>query len=237
MHRVCGLAFAALLIAAVPAHAGVAVFIDKSSQRMTVSVDGRATYQWPVSTGRGRYDTPVGDFHAIRLERVYYSKKYDDAPMPNSVFFHGGYAIHGTYEERKLGRPASHGCVRLSRAHAATLFALVRAHGMHNTHITVGGSIHGFRGDGSYSSARRTPPRDTRPYRSTRTYDNWSGDLGRPYVARRVRPGVDDPYAPPPVVHYDRGFDSYYARPARRSGRRSYGDGVIVHDDGRGFRW
>src|SRR6185295_193394 len=68
-----------------------------------------------------------GGFRAIRLEEVYFSKKYDDAPMPNSVFFYGGYAIHGTMEESRLGSPVSHGCVRLARANAETLFALARA--------------------------------------------------------------------------------------------------------------
>jgi hypothetical protein len=92
---------------------------------------------WPVSTGRDGYNTPTGSFRAIRLEQVYFSKKYDDAPMPNSIFFYGGYAIHGTYEERYLGRPASRGCVRLSRANAAHLFSLVRAHGMSRTHIYI----------------------------------------------------------------------------------------------------
>ncbi|MEI9805701.1 MAG: L,D-transpeptidase [Pseudolabrys sp.] len=72
---------------------------------MTVTIDGAPTYRWAVSTGRSGYDTPSGSFRAIRLERVYYSKKFDDAPMPNSVFFYGGYAIHGTYEEAKLGNP------------------------------------------------------------------------------------------------------------------------------------
>src|SRR6185295_11120962 len=78
-----------------------------------------------------------GGFRAIRLEEVYFSKKYDDAPMPNAVFFYGGYAIHGTMEESRLGQPVSHGCVRLARSNAAQLFAMVRAHGMSRTHITI----------------------------------------------------------------------------------------------------
>jgi hypothetical protein len=120
-----------------PAHADVNVVISKSQQQMLVSIDGGPTYRWPVSTGRPGYTTPSGNFNAIRLERVYYSKKYDDAPMPNSVFFYGGYAIHGTFEERKLGNAVSHGCVRLSRDHAAVLYAAVRAHGMKRTHIRI----------------------------------------------------------------------------------------------------
>jgi hypothetical protein len=135
--RCVGLALAAVLASAVSASADVHVTISKSQQQMLVSIDGGPTYRWPVSTGRAGYNTPSGSFNAIRLERVYYSKKYDDAPMPNSVFFYGGYAIHGTLEERRLGMPASHGCVRLARDNAAVLFAAVQAHGMSRTHIRV----------------------------------------------------------------------------------------------------
>jgi hypothetical protein len=173
MRIVSAFAIAATLAAVVPAHAGISVHIDKSSQSMTVSVDGGPRYRWPISTGRSGYDTPGGSFSAIRLERVYYSKKYDDAPMPNSVFFHGGYAIHGTYEQSKLGRPVSHGCVRLSRANAATLFELVRAHGMHNTSITIGGSIDGsYRGAINYPQIGDAPPRYRRydPYYERPTF-------------------------------------------------------------------
>ena len=127
----------ALVLTAIPAQADVSITISKASQQMAVSVDGGAPMVWTVSTGRDGYNTPTGSFRAIRLEEVYFSKKYDDAPMPNSVFFYGGYAIHGTYEERNLGRPASRGCVRLSRANAAHLFSLVRAHGMSRTHISI----------------------------------------------------------------------------------------------------
>jgi hypothetical protein len=121
----------------VPAFADIDVVISKSQQEMLVALDGVPTYRWTVSTGRQGYATPSGNFRAIRLERVYFSKKYDDAPMPNAVFFHGGYAIHGTYEERWLGRAVSHGCVRLSRAHAAILFEAVRREGLNRTHIVV----------------------------------------------------------------------------------------------------
>jgi hypothetical protein len=128
---------AALVLTAIPARADISVTISKSSQQMAVSVDGAAPMIWTVSTGRDGYDTPSGSFRAIRLEEVYYSKKYDDAPMPNSVFFYGGYAIHGTLEESRLGRPVSHGCVRLARHNAAHLFAMVRAHGLSRTRIEI----------------------------------------------------------------------------------------------------
>ena len=135
--RCIGLISAAVLALSVSAHADVHVAISKSQQQMIVAIDGGPTYRWPVSTGRSGYNTPNGSFNAIRLERVYFSKKYDDAPMPNSVFFYGGYAIHGTLEERRLGNAVSHGCVRLARENAAVLYAAVQAHGMSRTHIRI----------------------------------------------------------------------------------------------------
>jgi hypothetical protein len=135
--RCVGLALAAILASSVSAFADVNITISKSQQQMLVSIDGGPSYRWPVSTGRSGYNTPNGNFNAIRLERVYYSKKYDDAPMPNSVFFYGGYAIHGTLEERRLGNAVSHGCVRLARENAAVLYAAVQAHGMSRTHIRI----------------------------------------------------------------------------------------------------
>lgn len=142
--RCVGLILLAVLASCGSALADVNVTVSKSQQQMVVSIDGGPTYRWPVSTGRSGYNTPSGSFNAIRLERVYYSKKYDDAPMPNSVFFYGGYAIHGTLEERRLGTAVSHGCVRLARENAAVLYAAVQAHGMSRTHIRItDGPIYG----------------------------------------------------------------------------------------------
>jgi len=117
--------------------ASVVARIDISTQRMTVLIDGVPRYNWAVSTARRGYVTPVGSFRPFRLERVYYSKKYDNAPMPNAVFFRGGYAVHGTYSVGSLGRPASHGCVRLAPGNAATLFSLVSRYGTGNSRIIV----------------------------------------------------------------------------------------------------
>lgn len=126
-------------LALVPAsaEAGVVVRIDLSEQRAHVSVDGRAAYDWAVSTARPGYRTPIGSFHPIRLERVWYSTKYDYAPMPNSIFFLGGYAIHGTTEIASLGRPVSHGCIRLHPDNARALFNLVLEHGKADTLIQI----------------------------------------------------------------------------------------------------
>ena len=128
---------ALLSMLALPARADILVHISKAQQQLTVTVNGVETYRWRVSTGKPGYDTPSGGFRAFRLEEVYFSKKYDDAPMPNAVFFHEGYAVHGTLEQSKLGRAVSHGCVRLSREHAATLFALVKQQGPDHTRIVV----------------------------------------------------------------------------------------------------
>lgn len=128
---------AGLLCGAVPARADVSVTIHLGSQSMDVYVDGYHSYSWPVSTGRSGYATPRGTFRAKRLARHHFSSKYDDAPMPYSIFFKGGYAIHGTQHTRFLGRRASHGCVRLAPSHAAALFSLVSSHGPSRTRISV----------------------------------------------------------------------------------------------------
>jgi hypothetical protein len=132
-----GLAFAACS----SAQAKVAITVDKDAQRMTVAVDGVERYHWPVSSGLPSYETPNGSFRAFRMEQDHYSKEFDDAPMPHSIFFTKiGHAIHGTDSESRLGTPASHGCVRLSRANASTLYALVQSEGVLNTTVTLTGS-------------------------------------------------------------------------------------------------
>jgi lipoprotein-anchoring transpeptidase ErfK/SrfK len=132
-------AFAALFLAlaAGSASAGLVARIDISKQTMTVSENGSVVYSWRVSTGRAPYRTPRGSFRPTRLHKMWYSRKYDNAPMPHSIFFHGGYAIHGTPHIKSLGRPASHGCVRLHPANAKTLYNLVRAYGARNTRIIL----------------------------------------------------------------------------------------------------
>jgi len=118
-------------------HAKVVAKIDISSQKMRVYVNGKARYSWPVSTARRGYRTPIGNFRPTRMYRKYYSRKYNNSPMPNSIFFRGGYAIHGTGAIKSLGRPASHGCIRLHPANARALFNLVRSHGPRNTSIRI----------------------------------------------------------------------------------------------------
>jgi len=136
------IAFAGLtLFATGAAQAKIAITVDKNAQLMTVAVDGVERYQWPVSTGIPSYETPNGSFRTFRMEQDHFSKEFDDAPMPNSIFFTKiGHAIHGTDFEGRLGTPASHGCVRLSKANAATLYAMVEKDGVLNTTVTLTGS-------------------------------------------------------------------------------------------------
>src|SRR5207237_5273234 len=129
------------LFAAGTAQAKVAITVDKDNQQMTVAVDGVERYRWPVSSGIPSYETPSGSFRAFRMEEDHFSKEWDDAPMPHSIFFTKiGHAIHGTDSVKNLGNPASHGCVRLSREHAAELYALVEKQGVLNTTVTLTGS-------------------------------------------------------------------------------------------------
>jgi lipoprotein-anchoring transpeptidase ErfK/SrfK len=139
--RLARLAFAVAVViagsAVMPARADVVVQIDKSSQRMSVSVDGTTRYNWPISTGRSGYGTPSGVYHPQMMARRWFSRKYYNSPMPHAIFFYGGFAIHGTYELSRLGGPASHGCVRLHPSHAAALFSLVERNGRRNTRIEI----------------------------------------------------------------------------------------------------
>jgi lipoprotein-anchoring transpeptidase ErfK/SrfK len=120
------------------AHAQIVAKINLSNQRMDVYVDGAARYTWPVSTARPGYRTPVGTFKPTALVRYHRSTIYDGSPMPHSIFFLRGYAIHGSYEIKHLGRPASHGCIRLHPANAAALYSLVKQRGAGNTVIQIG---------------------------------------------------------------------------------------------------
>jgi lipoprotein-anchoring transpeptidase ErfK/SrfK len=128
---------AALLLTAQGALASVVASIDISRQRMTITVDGAPYASWPVSTGVNGHHTPTGSYRPYLVKRMHYSSKYENAPMPHSVFFRGGYAIHGTPYIKRLGRRASHGCVRLHPANAARLYKLVLIYGFDNTRITI----------------------------------------------------------------------------------------------------
>jgi hypothetical protein len=211
-------AFAGLMLVATTAQAKVEITVDKNNQLMTVAVDGVERYQWPVSTGNPSHETPNGTFRTFRMEEDHYSKEFDDAPMPHSIFFTKvGHAMHGTDSESHLGMPVSHGCVRLSRANATTLYALVEKEGVLNTTVTLTGSsqialARNPRGRANTAVARRDPDSQ---------YDNGSGD-----------PVMLTPQRAPPGQYAQRPDDGYIypadgssdvARyPAPRGSRRLY---------------
>lgn len=149
--------------------------VDLGNQRLTVSEHGRSAGSWAISSGRSGYRTPTGTFRPQWMARTWYSKKYDNAPMPHSIFFTGGFALHATYATGMLGRPASHGCVRQSPANASRLFAMVRKHGMDHTKIVVHGTPHFH----EPAVARRD-----RGDRYARSYDRY----GQPPARYDVRP-------------------------------------------------
>jgi hypothetical protein len=156
-----------MLFAAGAAQAKVSITIDKDAQMMTVAVDGVERYHWPVSSGNPSHETPNGSFRTFRMEEDHYSKEFDDAPMPHSIFFTKiGHAIHGTMSERSLGTPVSHGCVRLSRTNATTLYALVEKEGVLNTTVTLTGSstVALARKRSNTAVARNEPQQDDQQY-------------------------------------------------------------------------
>lgn len=141
MRRVLGI-LAVLFMSvfgAAKAQAGVDVRVDIAAQRMTVATTDGEIYDWKISSGRKGFRSPNGQYRPTRLEKNWYSRKYGGA-MPYAVFFRGGYAIHGTTAVGALGRPASHGCIRLHPANAAKLFALVKKHGAGQTRIALNGA-------------------------------------------------------------------------------------------------
>src|SRR3954453_19235278 len=219
-------AIAGLLIAT-GAEAKVAITVDKDNQQMTVAVDGVERYRWPVSSGIPSYETPNGSFRTFRMEADHYSKEFDDAPMPHSIFFTKiGHAIHGTDSVTRLGSPASHGCVRLSRANAATLYALVQEQGVLNTTVTLTGSsqvalARNPRPRGNTAVARRAPPPQYE-----QQYDN-AGDpvVITPQAGVAPQPGVA------PQARADAGYiypsdgssnDPRYPAPPRRYDAQAY---------------
>jgi hypothetical protein len=211
------IAFSALtLLASGAAQAKVAITIDKDNQQMTVAVDGVERYHWPVSSGIPSRETPNGSFRAFRMEEDHFSKEFDDAPMPHSIFFTKvGHAIHGTDSVNRLGTPASHGCVRLSRDNASTLYALVQQEGVLNTTVTLTGSA-------QVAMARNPKPRtNTAVARRTPQpqYDQQYDSAGDPVVItpqQRTVPvqRADDGYIYPADGSSDQA--RYPAPPSRR---------------------
>ncbi|HLJ00637.1 MAG TPA: L,D-transpeptidase [Bradyrhizobium sp.] len=218
------------------AQAKVSITVDKDAQMMSVAVDGVQRYQWPVSTGNPSHETPNGTFRTFRMEEDHYSKEFDDAPMPHSIFFTKiGHAIHGTDSEGRLGTPVSHGCVRLSRAHAATLYALVQEEGVLNTIVTLTGSsqvalARNPRTRETIAVARRNPAQADAPSYGQPSYGQYGnvGDLvtlAPPSAPRQIVPQarVDDGY-----IYPADGSSADQRYPAPRGNRRAY-DGNVYY--------
>ncbi len=230
-----------MLFATGAAQAKISITVDKNAQMMTVAVDGVQRYQWPVSTGNPSHETPNGTFQTFRMEEDHYSKEFDDAPMPHSIFFTKiGHAIHGTESESHLGVPVSHGCVRLSRANAATLYALVQQEGVLNTTVTLTGSSQIALARNPRTRANTAVARRD----STQPYDQqYTAAAGDPVVIAPQQP-MQGPYAPQ-VQRPDDGYiypadgSSDVARyPAPRSSRRLYDTQVYQQQqyyDNRGY--
>jgi hypothetical protein len=195
---------------AAPASASILITIDKSTQQISVAVDGAQRYVWPVSTGRPGYDTPSGTFKPNRMDADHYSQEWDNAPMPHAIFFDmDGHAIHGFFDVKHLGSAVSHGCVRLSPDHAQTLFNLVKAGGMSETKVVVAGRTPG--GDNAPVARSRLPVNETsygQPDYGQSNYGQSSygqPNYGQPSYAQR-------PYARPYQGQSYYG-QSYYAQP------------------------
>ena len=170
-----------------PKKAGSAVLINinKAKQEMTVFLDGIEKYHWPVSTGRGGYSTPSGTYTAASMNEIWYSKQWDNSPMPHSIFFiKDGHAIHGSYEVKNLGKPVSHGCVRISPENATTLYALVKENGLENTQVvltgvTPGGEFKFARGQAGPGWGFFEPSFGAPYYNGPRGYYRWPSGYSR----------------------------------------------------------
>ena len=169
------------------------ISIDLGKQQLTVKEHGKVLHSWPISSGRTGYRTITGTFKPQWMTRMHYSRKYDDAPMPNSIFFSGGFAIHATYATGLLGRPASHGCVRLSPGNAKRLYALVEQHGRQATTISVFGAAR----EQAPAVAQNRPVSRyaTTSVRSGRNYSRyegstWSGDNVQRKPVREAPPKI-----------------------------------------------
>ncbi|HZR71626.1 L,D-transpeptidase [Bradyrhizobium sp.] len=219
-----------MLFAAGAAQAKVSITVDKDNQMMTVAVDGVDRYHWPVSTGNPSHETPNGSFRTFRMEADHFSKEFDDAPMPHSIFFTKiGHAIHGTESERSLGMPVSHGCVRLSRANATTLYALVQEQGVLNTTVTLTGSstVAIARKRGSTAVARAEPAQPDQQYQQQQYQQQYQQ---QPYQQPQYQqPQYSDAGQPVVLTPQPQYFPG--SRPAQQPQQRA-DDGYIYPADG-----
>ena len=196
--------------------AQVQINIDKSRQEMTVFVDGIEQHTWPVSTGAPGYATPSGNFTASSMNEVWYSKEWDNAPMPNSIFFtKEGHAIHGSYETKKLGRAVSHGCVRLAPENAKALYALIKEHGLENTKVALSGVTPGGEAKVAEQAPTKKRNRQSETARYDRPHDYYStgphrrGLFARRWSGDRYYDWPHGYYSPPRGYYPPRGYRRY----------------------------
>jgi len=176
----------------------ILININKAKQKMTVFVDGIEKYHWPVSTGRAGYSTPSGTYTATSMNEIWYSKEWDNSPMPHSIFFiKDGHAIHGSYEVKNLGKPVSHGCVRISPENATTLYALVKQNGLANTQVVLTGVTKG--GDSKFA---RAPAQA-----QAQAHSQAQADPGSSF----------SPFGAPNYYNYYNGAQGYYRWPSANS--------------------
>jgi hypothetical protein len=207
------LAAALALPLASAARADLLIAIDKSTQHMSVVVDGAQRYTWPVSTGRAGYDTPSGTFRPNRMDADHFSQEWDNAPMPHTVFFDmHGHAIHGFFDVKHLGLPVSHGCVRLSPDNAAVLFDLIKTEKMANTTVIVSGQTPGGRGPAMAQQPMAQQPMAQQPMAQQPAPQPVAGDPAQSYG----RPAYGQPAYGQPVYRqpYGQGYQGNYVQPS-----------------------
>jgi hypothetical protein len=220
---VCASLFAAGLALPLssPSYANIVISVNKSTQRMLVTVDGQTRYDWPVSTGRAGYGTPSGTFKPTLMEPMHYSREYEDAPMPHSIFFdEHGHAIHGFWDTPHLGMAVSHGCVRLAPANAAILFGLVKQEGMANTTVIVSGQIPR---DTPLVASRQMPSEQGYGQQPTQSEPGYGGQQG--FYGQYAPYGQSQPYGQPTYDQYGQYRQSPYPSqpaPAYAYGRPAY---------------
>jgi L,D-transpeptidase catalytic domain len=190
----------------------VLINIDKTKQKMAIFLGGLEKYEWPISTGRTGYSTPSGTYTATSMNEIWYSKQWDNAPMPHSIFFiKDGHAIHGSYDLKNLGKPVSHGCVRISPENAAMLYALVEENGLENTKVVLTGVTPGGESKVASPAGRRSRYGQTGP--------GWYEPGDNYYTHPETRPGLfgrsfggpyynqaQGYYGPPPGYYRPRGY-------------------------------
>jgi lipoprotein-anchoring transpeptidase ErfK/SrfK len=211
--------------------------VDLVNQTMVVSVNGEARYSWPISSGTAQFPTPTGNFRPEWTSKLWYSRKYDWAPMPNAVFISGGVAVHGTYHTGALGSPASHGCIRLSVANAKTFYNLVERHGLKMTRVSVYGTPKWRGGSAIASRDMSRKPTYATNQDNTPFWDSWGGESNSAYAPNFTQKNNRKGYVtvdglPRKVYRLSNGDYVYAQRPPKRTYYKTYGYGYGGYGQG-----